>query len=208
MKTSHESQKKPIDLSVIVQAALTLLQEEGLAQLTMRKLAARLDIKGASLYWHIKNKNELLSLIADRICKEIKPANDRAAWEEAFVLLSDQLRQTLLKYRDSAVILAETPPVTPHRLELMKNISGIFKSAGFRDKDVFSASWMFNNYVIAFVLEEYRFRQLAGDDREPLSVKEAELPFDIAIPDMDTEFRFGLNALIEGFRGIIAKYDD
>src|SRR5260370_28603336 len=52
---------------LIVQAALTLLDEVGLEGLTMRRLATALKIQAPSLYWHFPNKQALLDGMADAI---------------------------------------------------------------------------------------------------------------------------------------------
>ncbi|MFZ5591915.1 MAG: TetR family transcriptional regulator [Bacillota bacterium] len=52
----------------VYEAALSLVNKEGLSQLSMRRLADMLGIRAASLYWHVKDKVELKQLMADRIC--------------------------------------------------------------------------------------------------------------------------------------------
>src|SRR5437764_10081553 len=66
--------KAAIDLDQIVKAALQLLDEVGLDGLTMRRLAERLGIRAASLYRHVRDKDELLVLLADEISGEIPVA--------------------------------------------------------------------------------------------------------------------------------------
>ena len=62
----------------IVQAALGLLDEVGFDGLTMRSLANKLGVKAASLYWHVRNKQELLSLdsVADILEEELAILED------------------------------------------------------------------------------------------------------------------------------------
>lgn len=48
-----------LDTQKVVKEAIALMNEEGLKNVTLRKLAARLSIKAPSLFWHIKNKDEL-----------------------------------------------------------------------------------------------------------------------------------------------------
>jgi len=55
-KQSKNISRKPFNIEKIVQAALELLNEEGLQQLTTRRWADALDIRSASLYWHIRDK--------------------------------------------------------------------------------------------------------------------------------------------------------
>ena len=51
----------------VVEAATTLLDNYGIADLTMRRLARELDVSPGALYWHFANKQELLGAVADRI---------------------------------------------------------------------------------------------------------------------------------------------
>src|SRR5437879_13799155 len=61
----------------IVGAALDLLDEAGLEGLTMRALAERMGVRAASLYWHIRDKEQLLGLLAEAIVGEVpEPAPD------------------------------------------------------------------------------------------------------------------------------------
>lgn len=48
---------------LVIEAAFDLLQEKGLAGLSLRNLASKLDIKAPSLSWHIQNKSTLISLM-------------------------------------------------------------------------------------------------------------------------------------------------
>ena len=105
----------------IVGEAIALLQERGLKQVTLRNLADRLDIKAPSLFWYIKNKDELLSLIDETIFRQcvesIPTCGTWQAWMHAYgisiweaqskapdipnlitqVNLSDQTRKTLFE---------------------------------------------------------------------------------------------------------------
>ena len=54
----------------IVDAALRLMDREGLQGVSMRKLAQELDAGAATLYWHVGDKEQLLGLMLDRIVGE------------------------------------------------------------------------------------------------------------------------------------------
>ncbi|WP_217585232.1 TetR family transcriptional regulator, partial [Microbacterium sp. GbtcB4] len=55
------------DRESVARAALALLDEVGLADLSMRRIAARLGVQPSALYWHVANKQELLADLADRV---------------------------------------------------------------------------------------------------------------------------------------------
>src|ERR1700755_2811951 len=67
----------PVTRERIVAVALELLDEAGLDGLTLRRLAERLGIRAPTLYWHVRNKRELLDLLAGAILEAAL-----AAWRE------------------------------------------------------------------------------------------------------------------------------
>lgn len=75
---------------MIVDAGLELLIEEGLDQVSLRKVAAKLNVKAPSLYWHVSDKGDLLTLIAEGIffrCVEgMPPCSTWQQWLRAFGL--------------------------------------------------------------------------------------------------------------------------
>src|SRR5690349_18105904 len=106
-----------LDRAAIVDAALVLLDREGVEGLSTRKLAADLGIRGPSLYWHFKNKRELLDHMAERMLHSalpappvaITPGFDRRAWLEAG---ARGIRKIALSRRDGAAVLAGSRPVS------------------------------------------------------------------------------------------------
>ena len=63
--------RAPITREAIVEAALAVLNKEGIEGLSMRRVAEELGTGAASLYWHVRNKEELFQLIFDRVTREI-----------------------------------------------------------------------------------------------------------------------------------------
>src|SRR6266571_1880467 len=70
MRRRHPDAKpRPrLDLDLLVQAAIAVLDQEGLDGLTTRRLAARLGVQSPALYWYVRDKDELLDLVAEAIC--------------------------------------------------------------------------------------------------------------------------------------------
>src|SRR5215467_11312951 len=84
-KNDRSRKRRPLDQAQVVRAALALLDEVGLDELTMRRLAERLGVKAASLYRHVRNKDELLVLLGDEISGEIPFPNPSGSWREQLV---------------------------------------------------------------------------------------------------------------------------
>lgn len=67
----------------IVDEAIALLHEQGLKQVTLRNLADRLDMRAPSLFWYIKNKDELLALIDETIFRQcVERIPPSKTWQE------------------------------------------------------------------------------------------------------------------------------
>ena len=60
----------------VVEAATAILDNYGIADLTMRRLGRELNVSPGALYWHFANKQQLLGAIADRI---LEPVGDAQA---------------------------------------------------------------------------------------------------------------------------------
>ncbi|MGW5823017.1 TetR family transcriptional regulator, partial [Streptomyces noursei] len=60
-----------IDRKLVVETALRLLNEGGLDGLTLRRIAKELDVQAPALYWHFKNKQELLDEMATEIFRRL-----------------------------------------------------------------------------------------------------------------------------------------
>ncbi|CAH0183854.1 Tetracycline repressor protein class G [Microbacterium sp. Bi98] len=100
MAPAHNSTRH--DRDGVARAALALLDEVGLADLSMRRIAGRLDVQPSALYWHFSSKQELLAELADRITAGI-PRDD------ADVLTTARsIRDALFTYRDGAELVLST----------------------------------------------------------------------------------------------------
>lgn len=100
MSPDHNSTRH--DRDGVARAALALLDEVGLADLSMRRIASRLDVQPSALYWHFTSKQELLADLADRITSTI-PRDDVDVLTTA-----RSIRDALFTYRDGAELVLST----------------------------------------------------------------------------------------------------
>lgn len=75
----------------------------------MRALAGVLEVKAASLYWHVRDRSELLELLADSILESVRPASPRTDWRAAALDLGAALAERVGGQRDANRILLEVP---------------------------------------------------------------------------------------------------
>src|SRR5262245_22734373 len=133
-KTERRKQRT-LDQGQVVRAALVLLDELGLDELTMRRLAERLGVRAASLYRHVRNKDELLTLLGDEISAEIPLTRAVGSWRDRLTEMAWNVRRGLLAHRDAARVLANTPPVGPRRLRHIESVLETLRMSGLDDRD-------------------------------------------------------------------------
>ncbi|MER7797814.1 TetR family transcriptional regulator [Microbacterium sp. NPDC096154] len=92
----------------IVDAALTLLSEVGLPDLSMRRLAGALGVQPSALYWHFDNKQSLLAAVADRIVAAARPVARASSGADEVATVALSLREALLAHRDGAEVVLST----------------------------------------------------------------------------------------------------
>ena len=216
--TERRRKRRPLDQAQVVRAALALLDEVGLDELTMRRLADRLGVKGASLYRHVRNKDELLALLGDEISGEIPFVRAGGSWQEQLTEMAWNVRRGLLAHRDAARVLANTPPVGPRRLKHIEAVLRTLRAAGLTDRDATRAAHHLNNFVTEFAADEARFAAYAaapGSSRRKIltearrhfkSLPVDEYPTLVALADHlvddrpDEAFQFGIDLCLRGLQ--------
>jgi AcrR family transcriptional regulator len=143
-----------LDRERLVRVALALLDEVGLDELSMRRLAERLGVTAAALYWHVRDKNELLGLLADAISAEMPLPDPGRPWRAELEALARGARRVALAHRDAARILVATLPTGPHRLRAIDAVLGLLIRAGFAPTDAADVAYVLNVYGIGFMLDE------------------------------------------------------
>jgi TetR/AcrR family tetracycline transcriptional repressor len=204
----------PLDRDLVVHTALELLNDVGLDHFTTRKLAERLGVKQPALYWHFRNKRELLDEMAASMLHDGRAPSQMTAetWMESLRQDMRSFREALLQYRDGARVHAGTrPDASMHRS--IDERARAMCDAGFTADDAVRAFKTVSNYVVGAVMEE---QSAIYADREPIEdsfpVNEQTHPtLARAVQVLSTEteadsFEFGLNAMITGFAARAATH--
>jgi TetR/AcrR family tetracycline transcriptional repressor len=189
LKSNPKTNPK-IDRDVIVDAAFAVLQEKGLDGLSLRVLAAHLDVQAPALYWHVRNKAELIGRMAatfGAIAAAATPADD--TWAARLIAYGQALRQAMLQYRDSARLCAmaqpiEDPDVNARRLAAPLIAAGLDAHRALRCQSSIIA------YTLGWVIYE---------QSQPMHEYLAHMI------DFSESFDSGLLAMVRGFA---AEVDD
>lgn len=139
----------------VIQAALELLDKDGLEGLTMRKLAQALQIQAPSLYWHFDSKQALIDGMADALVQDVaRDLPENQEWTDRVRQVASELRQALLQRRDGARVFAGTYVVTDNVLRTSEALLSAFAQAGADADLAATASFSVTYYVLGFVTEE------------------------------------------------------
>lgn len=154
MPSTEPPSRTRLDRETITRAAVELLDEAGLAELSTRRLAIKLGVRSPTLYWHVRNKAELLDLVAETICADAFRIDETLPWREQLLSGLRQFRALLLAHRDAAALLRLRPPSGPHRLGHIDTTVGILLRAGFPARDTAAIAQLLAAHVLDSVQHE------------------------------------------------------
>lgn len=137
----EKPERTPLSREAITDAALAIVDAEGLEALSMRRLALDLGTGPASLYAHVSGKPELLRLLIDRVAGEVVPPEpDPARWQEQLKEYARVMRAALARHSDLAGAMLASVPTGPNVMRSMDGLLGILRAGGLPDRVVaFSA---------------------------------------------------------------------
>ncbi|MBU8811598.1 TetR/AcrR family transcriptional regulator C-terminal domain-containing protein [Mycolicibacterium goodii] len=177
----------------VVAAATKILDDHGIADLTMRRLARELDVTPGALYWHFANKQELLGAVADHILQAARVDTGNLAWRDKIHESGRALRDALLSHTDGAELVSASFAAGESTVisEIVDRLAGAARDAGVNDTDIDAAARTVVYYVLGFTVDEQSRLQwdavgALGDDQSLLT------------RDNTRQFRFGLQLLIDG----------
>ena len=205
-----------LDKGTVIAAALELLNEVGMYNLTTRKLAERLKVQQPALYWHFQNKRALLDALAEAMLTERHTRSlpeENEDWRLFLKENAQSFRTALLYYRDGARIHAGTRPTEPNFGAAETQIRFLC-AAGFGPKHAVWALRAVSHYVVGSVLEQ---QASDADERVPDRPDVSEqapssflhdLFHELETDGMDAAFNFGLDSLIAGFERLRSSTTD
>ncbi|MDI3329950.1 MAG: TetR family transcriptional regulator [Micrococcus sp.] len=190
--------------------ALAILTRFGLADLSMRRLARELDVQVGALYWHVKNKQELLVGVAARLLQGLDTGNepessaqdhassgvdpappasrDHVSGRAAVAALAQGIRAALVNVPDSAEVVQVAQSLQPEALAPLNRLRTLLEAA-----EIENAAWaqhLVMNHVLGSIAAAQEAARLAAVD----------LP-GATSPLGDDAFEWGLQILLDGLFG-------
>jgi AcrR family transcriptional regulator len=208
--TRDRPAKPPLSEAAVIDAALAVLQSEGLDAVTMRRVAAALDTGAASLYVYVSGREGLLRAMQDRIVATIElETPDPARWRDQLHGLLDRGRQALIAHPGIAATLMAEPPTTPASLRLVENLLGILLAGGLARQDAAWAADIFALLVSYAAMEADARRADPREQAEQIyqsftALPPEQFPFiaacaaQLVAGDSDERFRYAVDVVLDG----------
>ena len=156
---------------IVVDAAIDALDEVGIDGLTLRVVAAHLQVQAPALYWHVKSKQDLLDEMATelwrRVFARIGEHPSTRAWDVELRDLAHAIRAELLDHRDGAKVFAGTYLTDATLLQRQETGIADLVTDGFTVAGVIQGYSLLYSFTVGFCIEEQSIAQ-AGDDRYSL----------------------------------------
>jgi AcrR family transcriptional regulator len=212
--------RDPLTQEAIVEAAIKVLDAEGLDGFSMRRVADQLNTGAASLYWHVGSKDGLLDLIFEEVIGEQVdevPDPDPERWQEQLKEVARTMRRTVLGHRDIVRLSIGRIPMGPNALRLSERVLAIMRAGGVPDELAVQSYLLMMSTVNGFTMDETGWQEDAQLEHMPPMEEAATMTRDylaslpaeqfpnlievaehFAIADQDSRFDVLLDLFVDG----------
>jgi AcrR family transcriptional regulator len=202
-----------------VDAALDIVDREGLDALTMRTVAHALGTGPASLYAHVGSKEQLIELVVERVIGEVRFVGepDQARWAEQIKETARDMRRVFGSHGDLARASFGRIPMGENAMRAAEGMMAVLRAGGLSDRVTALAVDLLSLYVMGvayedglssgaepeqvaeFIAQLRAYFESLPADRFPNFVELAE---QLTAGDEDTRFEFGLEVLLRGLEAV------
>jgi AcrR family transcriptional regulator len=140
-RTPGEPGRRPgpragLDVDRIVSAAVELADREGLATVTMRRLATELGVGAMTLYTHVPGKSELVDLMYDAVLGEVYPAPPAGEWRERLTAVARANWDLFVRHPWAAAVGTGRPILGPNLMRKYDLELGAVDGLGLSEVDM------------------------------------------------------------------------
>ena len=200
--------RPPLDRRQIATAGLQIVDEEGADALSLRRLAEELGVAPMSIYWHVKDKAELLEVIGHQVFAEIEIPPARGDWRDQLRDVHRAMLAGVLRHPNTTDILIGRARYGPGGLALFERILSILLEAGFSPESAFDAYTSLYLFTLGFTATAGRSPAFREIQRQGVlymgTLPEDQYPsIRTVVPvigrrSLDEQFELCLDVVIEG----------
>jgi AcrR family transcriptional regulator len=219
---SKPTTRIPLSRERVLRAAVKVADDGGIESLTMRRIAEELGAEAMSLYYHVANKEDILSGMADVIASEINDVVDRieapskgSAWKSAARLRIVSARQVLLRHPWAPGLLATRSSTSMAIIRYYEGLLGLMRDGGFSNDLAHHALHALGSRALGFAQELFDPGDGVSGDEATAALENMAGQFphltgllmEVAHDDPDstlgwcddqTEFEFALDLILDG----------
>ena len=180
----------------------------------MRALAAELGVRAATLYWHVKSKQDIFQAMAAAMSEDaaalMTAADRRAPGRECITRWARAMRRTMLSHRDGARVFAGTFAVDPVGFDVIESVLDAWREAGVSTADAAQRTALLRHFIVGFCIEEQALAELRTESGQgqleemKKSADPARFPLTAqALPILlgttaDDHFELGIQLMLSG----------
>jgi AcrR family transcriptional regulator len=176
---SRSSGRRPLTIESIAEAALKLIDREGLSALSMRRIAAELGVEAMAIYHHLPNKEALIEAVVEHGTPGTLPPL-RGDWRSDLRALANAVHQQFSAHPALLPLRWKRRTAGAEAKVIREREREIFRSAGLGEALSRDAHRLLGSYLIGSV------------------VAQAEARNTVSSGDWTTQFIIGLDLLIDG----------
>jgi AcrR family transcriptional regulator len=149
-----EPGRRPLTRAAILQASLRLIDQQGLAAFTVRKLAQELGVDPMALYRHFANKDALLDGLSDTLWAEIELPHAEANWEATLRSVATSLWSLARTHPHAYPLLFNRQTFPLGMLRLFDGVIERLQRAGFEQKNAAAIACAVLSFAMGYALME------------------------------------------------------
>lgn len=170
--------RAPLSRHRIVAAAIDLADRDGVAAVSMRKLAAALGYEAMSLYNHIANKSDLIEAMVDGIYGDLRPPVPTDDWKLAIRRRAIEVHRMLLRHPWAPPLLPFQFPCT-NRWDESEYLLKRLAEAGFDDHTGDLGYHAITLHIAGFTQQQVSYSTLGDDAARLLGRMRRDAPVDV-----------------------------
>jgi len=195
--------------STIREAALTVIDHEGIAAVSMRSVSRRLGVDAKSLYHHVADKDDLLDAVAEHLLGQLRPPTPTGELQTDLRALAHEFRRVTLAHPEAATLVLTRQMSTLAGLTPVSALLAILRRAGAGPEHAVRLTRVLVATVVGMLLREVSAGPTFGSGKPAdIAARQSELagsalpevvacaPF-LARFDRDEEFASGVDFVVD-----------
>jgi AcrR family transcriptional regulator len=191
-RPKNTGRRPALTREAIVAAAIEIADAEGLAAVSIRRVAARLDARAMSLYTHIARKDDLLDLIRDEVAGELLLEGEPSgSWRDALILIARRSRESALRHPWMIDLHSHGGVPGPNALRHVDQSMAALSGLGLDTVVAWRIISAVDHYMLGYVIQEI-IQLRRGDDRELLAPYLTDIAASGDYPHLEPMLKTGL----------------